>query len=60
MQLLDLFARQRVLAYMISAAIMLFGIIGLQGIGLDRNPNVEPPSPALKKFSPTRDPVVPW
>ena len=31
------------LAYMISVAIILFGVIGLRGIGVDKMPNVEPP-----------------
>jgi hydrophobe/amphiphile efflux-1 (HAE1) family protein len=40
---ITLFVERRVLAYMISVAIMLFGVIGLRGIGVDKMPNVEPP-----------------
>ena len=43
MNWVTLFVERRVLAYMISAAILLFGIIGLRGIGVDRVPNIEPP-----------------
>ena len=43
MTLVELFVRRRVLAYMLSAAILLFGFIGLRGLGLDRLPNIDPP-----------------
>lgn len=58
MNLLALFARQRVLAYMISAALILFGFIGLQRIGLDRNPNVEPPVIVVNTLNPGATPEV--
>ena len=41
MNFVDIFVRRRVLAYMLSAAIILFGLIGLRDIGLDRMPIVE-------------------
>ena len=40
MNIAEIFVRHRVLAYMISAAILLFGAIGLGDIGTDRMPNV--------------------
>ena len=43
MSIVELFVRRRVLAYMLSAALLLFGFIGLRGVGLDRLPNVDPP-----------------
>ncbi|MCZ6828529.1 MAG: efflux RND transporter permease subunit [Gammaproteobacteria bacterium] len=53
-----LFVERRVLAYMISAAIILFGIIGLRGIGVDRNPNVEPPVITVTTINPGASPEV--
>ena len=35
MSFIDIFVRRRVLAYMLSAAILLFGLIGLRDIGLN-------------------------
>lgn len=43
MKLLELIVRRRVFAYMLSAVIMLFGVVGLKGMGIDRAPNIEPP-----------------
>ena len=43
MNIIELFVRRRVLAYMLSAALLLFGFVGLRGVGLDRLPNVDPP-----------------
>ena len=62
MNVIELFVRRRVLAYMLSAAMLLFGFIGLRGVGLDRLPNVEPPlitvttvNPGAKANPPTFD-----
>ena len=58
MDWVDLFVRRRVLAYMLSAALILFGIIGLRGIGLDRNPNVDPPVITIVTLNPGATPEV--
>ena len=53
-----LFVRRRVLAYMLSAAILLFGIIGFRGIGVDRVPNVDPPIITVTTLNPGATPEV--
>jgi HAE1 family hydrophobic/amphiphilic exporter-1 len=58
MNWVTLFVERRVLAYMISAAIMLFGIIGMRGIGVDRMPNVEPPVITVTTVNPGATPQV--
>ncbi|MEH6588949.1 MAG: efflux RND transporter permease subunit [Halioglobus sp.] len=58
MKLIELFVRRRVLAYMLSAAILLFGFIGLRGLGLDRLPNIEPPMITVTTISPGASPEI--
>ncbi len=58
MNFVELFVRRRVLAYMLSAAIILFGIIGLRGLGMDRNPNVAPPIITVSTLNPGASPEV--
>ncbi|EEB79545.1 RND transporter, HAE1/HME family, permease protein [marine gamma proteobacterium HTCC2148] len=58
MNLVDIFVRRRVLAYMLSAAIILFGLIGLRDIGLDRMPNVSPPVVTVTTVNPGASPEV--
>ncbi len=58
MDWVTLFVERRVLAYMISAAIMLFGVIGLRGIGVDRMPNVDPPVITVTTLNPGASPEV--
>lgn len=58
MNWVTLFVERRVLAYMISAAIILFGAIGLRGIGVDRMPNVEPPVITVTTINPGASPEV--
>ncbi len=58
MNLIALFVQRRVLAYMLSAAFILFGIIGLRGVGVDRNPNVEPPIITVTTLNPGATPEV--
>jgi HAE1 family hydrophobic/amphiphilic exporter-1 len=53
-----LFIRRRVLAYMLSAALLLFGFIGLRGVGLDRLPNVEPPLITVTTVNPGASPEI--
>jgi HAE1 family hydrophobic/amphiphilic exporter-1 len=53
-----LFVRRRVLAYMLSAAMLLFGFIGLRGIGLDRLPNIDPPMISVTTINPGASPEV--
>lgn len=56
--MVELFVRRRVLAYMLSAAMLLFGIIGLRGVGLDRLPNVTPPMITVMTVNPGASPEV--
>lgn len=56
--MIALFVRRRVLAYMLSAAMLLFGIIGLGGVGLDRLPNVTPPMITVMTANPGASPEV--
>ena len=58
MNLVALFVRRRVLAYMLSAAMVLFGIIGLRGIGLDRLPDIDPPMITVTTVNPGASPEV--
>ncbi|MEH6635346.1 MAG: efflux RND transporter permease subunit [Halioglobus sp.] len=58
MNFVDIFIRRRVLAYMLSAAIILFGLIGLRDIGLDRMPNVSPPVVNITTINPGASPEV--
>ena len=58
MNIVELFVRRRVLAYMLSAAMLLFGIIGLRGVGLDRLPDVNPPMITVTTVNPGVSPEV--
>ena len=58
MNFVNLFVRRRVLAYMLSAAMLLFGVIGLRGIGLDRLPNIEPPMITVTTVNPGASPEI--
>ena len=58
MNFVDIFVCRRVLAYMLSAAIILFGLIGLRDIGLDRMPNVSPPVVTITTINPGASPEV--
>ncbi len=58
MNFVDIFVRRRVLAYMLSAVIILFGLIGLNDIGLDRMPNVSPPVVTVTTVNPGASPEV--
>jgi HAE1 family hydrophobic/amphiphilic exporter-1 len=58
MSFIDIFVRRRVLAYMLSAAIMLFGLIGLRDIGLNRMPNVSPPVVTITTVNPGASPEI--
>ena len=58
MSFVELFVRRRVLAYMLSAAMLLFGFVGLRGIGLDRLPNVEPPIITVTTVNPGASPEI--
>jgi HAE1 family hydrophobic/amphiphilic exporter-1 len=55
---IDIFVRRRVLAYMLSAAILLFGLIGLRDIGLNRMPNVSPPVVTITTVNPGASPEI--
>ena len=58
MNMIGLFARRRVLAYMLSTAVILFGLIGLRDVGLDRMPNVSPPIVTVTTVNPGASPEV--
>ena len=58
MNIIGVFVHRRVLAYMLSAAIILFGLIGLGDIGLDRMPNVSPPVVTVTTINPGASPEV--
>ena len=58
MSFIDIFVRRRVLAYMLSAAILLFGLIGLRDIGLNRMPNVSPPVVTITTVNPGASPEI--
>jgi hydrophobe/amphiphile efflux-1 (HAE1) family protein len=57
-RILDLFVRRRVLAYMLNTAVIMFGIIGFNDIGLDRLPNVIPPAVTVTTINPGASPEV--
>jgi HAE1 family hydrophobic/amphiphilic exporter-1 len=56
--IIGVFVHRRVLAYMLNAAIVLFGLIGLRDIGLDRMPNVSPPVVTVTTVNPGASPEV--
>jgi HAE1 family hydrophobic/amphiphilic exporter-1 len=56
--LIDTFVHRRVLAYMLNGAIILFGLIGLRDIGLDRMPNVSPPVVTITTVNPGASPEI--
>ena len=58
MNMIGLFAHRRVLAYMLSTAVILFGLIGLRDVGLDRMPNVSPPIVTVTTVNPGASPEV--
>ena len=58
MNFVGIFVYRRVLAYMLSVAIILFGLIGLRDIGLDRMPNVSPPVVTITTVNPGASPEV--
>ncbi len=58
MSFVELFVRRRVFAYMLSATLLLFGMVGLRGVGLDRLPNVEPPMIIVTTVNPGATPQV--
>ncbi len=58
MTLPELSIRRHVLAYMLSAVIVLFGIIAYQRIGIDRFPNVEFPMVSVTTALPGASPEV--
>jgi HAE1 family hydrophobic/amphiphilic exporter-1 len=53
-----LFVHRRVLAYMLSAAMLLFGYIGLTGVGLDRLPNIDAPMVTVTTVNPGASPEI--
>ncbi len=58
MNLVQLFVHRRVLAYMLSAAMLLFGVIGLRGVGLERLPDINPPMITVTTVNPGASPEV--
>ena len=58
MNFVSLFVQRRVLAYMLSAALLLFGYIGLTGVGLDRLPNIDPPMVTVTTVNPGASPEI--
>ena len=58
MNLAEICVRHRVLAYMLSAAIILFGAIGARSIGTDRMPSVDPPALAITTAYPGASPEI--
>lgn len=58
MSIAEVFVRHRVLAYMISAAILLFGAIGIRDIGTDRMPNVDTSALTITTVYPGAGPAV--
>jgi HAE1 family hydrophobic/amphiphilic exporter-1 len=58
MNFAEVFVNQRVLAYMLSAALLLFGVIGVQNIGIDRNPNIDAPFITVTTVNPGASPDV--
>jgi HAE1 family hydrophobic/amphiphilic exporter-1 len=58
MNLAAVFVRHRVMAYMLNAAIILFGAIAARGIGTDRMPSFDPPALAITTAYPGASPEV--
>ncbi len=58
MNFAELFVRHRVFAYMLSAALLLFGLVGGRGIGVDRMPNMDTPLILVTTLSPGASPEV--
>ena len=58
MNLAEVFVRHRVMAYMLNAAIILFGAIAARGIGTDRMPSFDPPALAITTAYPGASPEV--
>ncbi len=58
MNFVSIFVHRRVLAYMLSAVVILFGLIGLGDIGLDRMPNITPPMVTVTTVNPGASPEV--
>jgi HAE1 family hydrophobic/amphiphilic exporter-1 len=58
MGFLKLFVERSVLSYMLSAALILFGVIGLRGIGVDRLPNVDAPFITVMTYNPGASPEI--
>ena len=58
MNIAELFVRRPVLAYMLSAAMLLFGGIGLRDIGIDRMPRVDAPIITISTHYPGASPIV--
>lgn len=58
MNFIGICARHRVLAYMLSGAIILFGAIGVRDIGIDRLPNISPPGLVITTLYPGASPAV--
>ncbi len=58
MNIIAVFAKRRVLAYMLSTTIVLFGLIGLKDVGLDRMPSISPPVMTVTTINPGASPEV--
>lgn len=58
MSFVAIFVRYRVFACMISAAIMLFGAIGLRDIGIDRMPSIDAPALDITTPYPGASPTI--
>jgi len=58
MNLPELSIRRHVLAYMLNAVLVLFGIIGFRDLGVDRFPNVDIPVVTITTIQPGANPSV--
>ncbi len=58
MNVAEFFVRHRVLAYMLNAAIILFGVISIRDIGTDRMPNVDYPGVVITTANDGASPEV--
>ncbi|HBG51618.1 MAG TPA: AcrB/AcrD/AcrF family protein, partial [Gammaproteobacteria bacterium] len=58
MNLPELSIRRHVLAYMLNAVLVLFGIIGFRDLGVDRFPNVDIPVISITTIQPGANPSV--
>jgi HAE1 family hydrophobic/amphiphilic exporter-1 len=58
MNLPELSIRRHVLAYMLNAVLLLFGIIGFRDLGVDRFPNVDIPVVTITTIQPGANPSV--